>query len=122
MDKNTSADKLSVILWLLQRVTAILIFLVLGLHIFKVHYADIGQPILFSGIVLRLKRVFTFGLDISLLFLVLFHGLNGLRSVLIDFNFFSKYEKIVSLILLLIGVVFAIWGLRGLWAFILIRS
>ena len=108
-------------LWLLQRVTAALIFVVLGLHIFTVHYVELGRPILFAGVALRLKSILSLIFDASLLLLGLFHGLNGVRMVLLDFGRLTKFEKTISRVLCLIGIIFFIWGVRGLWAFIGIR-
>lgn len=108
-------------LWLLQRVTAVLIFVILGLHIWRVHYVELGQPILFAGVALRLKDIMMLITDSSLLLLGLFHGLNGLRAVLLDYDYFDKFERIISWILLIVGVIFFIGGVKGLWAFLIIR-
>lgn len=106
-------------LWLLQRVTAVLLFAVLALHVWTVHYVELGRPILFAGVALRLKSILSLLVDSSLLFLGLFHGLNGVRMVVLDFDFASKHERWISWLLAIVGMVFFIWGVQGLWAFII---
>ncbi|MBI5078498.1 hypothetical protein HZB08_00555 [Candidatus Saganbacteria bacterium] len=108
-------------LWFFQRVSAVLIFAALALHILNVHYAELGKPILFAGVALRLKNILILSGDSFLLFLGLFHGLNGLRAVLLDYDFFSRYDRTISRLLIIVGLIFFIWGVRGLWAFIAIR-
>lgn len=112
-------DKKAFWLWFLQRLSAVLLVLVLSLHLYQVHYAELGKPILFTGVALRLKNILLLTVDSSLLFLGLFHGLNGLRAVLLDYSFFYKYERQIAWLLTLIGLLFFIWGVRGLWAFII---
>ncbi|MBI5399028.1 hypothetical protein HZB07_00225 [Candidatus Saganbacteria bacterium] len=111
--------KKAALLWLLQRVTAVLIFIVLGVHVYRVHYVELGQPILFAGIAIRLKSLLMLVIDSSLLFFGLFHGLNGLRTVLLDYDFFDRQEKLLSWVLSIIGIIFFILGVKGLWAFII---
>ncbi|OGC06354.1 hypothetical protein A3H38_05240 [candidate division WOR-1 bacterium RIFCSPLOWO2_02_FULL_46_20] len=108
-------------LWFLQRVTAALIVIILYSHIFRVHYVELGQPILFAGVALRLKDLLILLTDSSLLLLALFHGLNGVRAVLLDYEFFTKHEKRISWSLLIIGIIFFFGGVKGLWAFLIIK-
>ena len=112
-------DKKAFWLWFLQRLSAVLIVFVLSLHIYNIHYAELGKPIIFAGVVLRLKNILMLSVDASLLLFGLFHGLNGLRTVLLDYSFFSKHERLISWLLMLTGMIFFIWGVRGLWAFII---
>ena len=115
-------DKKALILWLLQRVSALLILIVLALHLHKVHYADMeSNRILFADVTVRLKTLLPLITDSALLFLGLFHGLNGVRMVALDYGPCHKYERIISWGLFLIGILFFIWGIRGLWAFLNIR-
>ncbi|OGB90476.1 hypothetical protein A2625_00820 [candidate division WOR-1 bacterium RIFCSPHIGHO2_01_FULL_53_15] len=109
----------SSLLWLLQRISAVLIFSALGAHIWKVHYVELGQPILYAGVALRLKDVMTLALDSSILFLGLFHGLNGVRMVALDYDFLKKHDRLISWLLVIVGAAFFILGVRGLWAFLI---
>jgi succinate dehydrogenase hydrophobic anchor subunit len=115
MQDNNKAARL----WFLQRLSAFIILAVLSVHLHFVHYADLGSPILFAGVALRLKSVILLLVDAMLLFFGLFHGLNGLRAVLLDYTFMHKYERKISELLLVVGLIFFIWGVRGLWAFVM---
>lgn len=108
-------------LWLLQRVTAVLLFVILYTHIKHVHYLELGKPILFAGVAMRLKDILLLATDSCLLLLGLLHGLNGVRTVLLDYDYFTKYEKLISWALLLVGVAFFFGGVKGLWAFLIIK-
>lgn len=112
-------DKKAFWLWFLQRLSAALIVLILSLHLYQIHYAELGKPILFAGVVLRLKNILLLAVDSSLLLLGLFHGLNGLRAVLLDYSVLAKYEHQISWGLTSVGLIFFSWGMRGLWAFII---
>ncbi len=107
------------LLWLLQRISAVLIFFLLNMHIKRVHYVELGQPILYAGVALRLKDVMTLALDSSILFLGLFHGLNGVRMVALDYDFLKKHDRLISWLLIIVGAAFFVLGVKGLWAFLI---
>ena len=93
----------SVLLWLSQRVTAVLLIVFLGLHLWASNFAT-DWVVVFRAVV-----------DISLLVLVLFHGLNGVRSVVLDFGFGQQGRQLLSLILLIVGIAALISGVYGIW-------
>jgi succinate dehydrogenase hydrophobic anchor subunit len=92
-------------LWLLQRATAVLLVVVLGLHLWV---ANFGQG---SA---SLRAV----LGLTLLALALFHGLNGVRTVILDFDIGAKGRSFTTMILLLLGAASLLFGLHGLWPLI----
>ena len=57
-------------------------------------------------------------LGLVLLGLALFHGLNGVRTVVLDFNVGIQGHKFTTMILLLLGVVTFLLGTFGLWPLI----
>lgn len=114
-------DKKAFWLWLLQRITAALIFIVLGVHLYFVHYAEFGEPILYAGVDLRLSKLLPLLVDSMLLLLGLFHGLNGVRTVMLDFAPFSKHDRLISWILFLVGLIFFLWGGQVLLKYINMR-
>ncbi len=70
--------------WILHRVTGLGVLLFLALHIVDIFLLSLGPQIFNSLLVLYrspVARVF----DVFLLFGLLFHALNGLRIVVIDF-------------------------------------
>ncbi len=92
-------------LWLFQRVSAVLLVVILGVHLWL---ANFGQ----AAASLRAA------LGVVLLGLALFHGLNGVRTVIFDFNIGAQGRKFTTMLLLLLGVVSLLFGMYGLWPLI----
>ena len=92
-------------LWLFQRVSAVLLIIILGVHLWL---ANFGQ----ASASLRAM------LGVVLLGLALFHGLNGVRTVVLDFDVGIQGRKFATMLLLLLGVVSLLFGMYGLWPLI----
>ena len=92
-------------LWLFQRITAVLLVIVLGLHLWL---ANFGQ----ASASLRAM------LGLILLGLALFHGLNGVRTVILDFDVGVQGRKLTTVMLLLLGAASLLFGVHGLWPLI----
>jgi len=58
-------------------------------------------------------------LGVILLGLALFHGLNGVRTVILDFNVGIQGRKFATVVLLLLGAAAFLFGLHGLWPLII---
>lgn len=112
--------------WLLQRLSALALILLLGVHIWVTHFADIGKVtagyqeelVLFSLVRMRLQTLVFLLIDGALLGLALFHGLNGLRNVLLEWRPLFQREGWVTRGLWAVGLVTFGYGLRALWAFL----
>jgi succinate dehydrogenase hydrophobic anchor subunit len=89
-------------LWLFQRVTAVLLVVTLGVHLWLANFGQASAS---------LRAI----LGIVLLGLALFHGLNGVRTVIFDFNVGVQGRKFTTMLLLLLGVVSFLFGMYGLW-------
>ncbi len=100
--------------WILQRISALIIIVVLGLHIGYLHFSNSGAPLEYNYIILRLKTPVFIFLDILLLISGLYHALYGLYSVLLDFDSGKKERIIMSGILAVAGLAFAGFGIFGL--------
>ena len=92
-------------LWLFQRITAVLLVVVLGVHLWLANFGQATAP---------LRAI----LGVILLGLALFHGLNGVRTVVLDFNVGTQGRRFVTMILLLVGVASLLFGMHGLWPLI----
>jgi len=101
---NPSAPT-NVWLWLFQRVTAVLLVVILGVHLWL---ANFGQ----ASVSLRAI------LGVTLLGLALFHGLNGVRTIIFDFSIGVQGRRLVTMLLLLLGTVSLLFGMHGLWPLI----
>lgn len=92
-------------LWLFQRVTAVLLVVVLGVHLWLANFGQASAS---------LRAI----LGVILLGLAMFHGLNGVRTVILDFNVGIQGRKLTTVILMLLGVVSFLFGVQGLWPLI----
>lgn len=104
--------------WFFQRLSAVLLVVLLGLHIYVDHFVDMGEPLNVAGIHTRVKQLLYIIVDYSLLATVLFHGLNGTRTVLFDFDMFIKRKKLVDIGLWVLGIAMMVWGIFVLFPFI----
>ena len=88
-------------LWLFQRISAVLLVVILGVHLWLANFGEASSS---------LRAV----LAVVLLGLALFHGLNGVRTVIFDFNIGAQGRKFTTMLLLLLGVVSLLFGMYGL--------
>jgi succinate dehydrogenase / fumarate reductase membrane anchor subunit len=105
--------------WFLQRVTAVLLVVLLAVHIVIDHFWNMSTlDLKVSSIHVRLGQLIWIGVDWSMLAVVLFHGLNGTRTVMFDFDMFIKRKKWVDVGLWILGVAMLVWGMIILVPFI----
>lgn len=106
--------------WFFQRLSAVLLIILLGVHIWVTHFADIDpeEHITVAGVETRLDQLLYVVVDYSLLAMVLFHGLNGARTVMLDFDIFAKRARVVDLTLFVVGLATMAWGVWVLFPFI----
>ena len=93
----------SVTLWLLQRITAVLLVVLLALHLWASNFTA-NWASFFRGLV-----------DLSLLAIALFHGMNGVRTVVLDFGPGLQGRRFLSASLTMLGVVAFLFGVYGFW-------
>lgn len=118
MRSGTSVREAGTWLWILQRVTGVGMLLFVGLHIWYTHFAlDVGA-LNAEEIAGRLQRLTFVIIDYGLLVFVMFHAMNGLRNVLLDFSFAARRRKLISWALAIVGVAWTAFGIWGLWPFI----
>jgi succinate dehydrogenase hydrophobic anchor subunit len=83
----------------------VLLVVILGVHLWLANFGQVSSS---------LRAV----LGVLLLGLALFHGLNGVRTVIFDFNIGAQGRKFTTMLLLLLGVVSLLFGMYGLWPLI----
>jgi len=108
----------STVPWLLQRISGAVLVVLLIIHFWTGHYADFGEPITFAGVQTRLQNAVFITVDSLLLITVVFHGLNGVRNIALDYPSLLARNRLVSLILLIIGIATIIFGIYSLYPFI----
>jgi succinate dehydrogenase cytochrome b556 subunit len=118
MMQQTPARAQGVWAWILQRITAVLLFVLLGTHLIVLHFVPDNLTINFIGVAARMKSVLYLIVDGGLLTVGLYHALNGLRAVLLDLGFSENGRRNITYVLLVVGVAFLLWGLYALAAFL----
>lgn len=93
----------SVFLWLFQRISAVLLVVLLGVHLWASNFATDWASLLRGGV------------DVSLLLIALVHGLNGVRTIVLDFGVGAQARKFVSVSLWMLGFAAFLFGMYGLW-------
>lgn len=110
-----SSRGLGVWAWFFQRVSGVALVFYIGLHIFVIHFATAGGRIRFDEIMARLESPFFISLDLGLLAVVLYHGLNGLRIVLLDLGVGVKNQAALFWSLGVAGIILFGLGVKALW-------
>lgn len=70
--------------WLLQRLSALALLLLLTAHLWIEHFLHPGRRITYHSVAARLLHGLYQGIDYALLVIVVYHALNGLMNVLRD--------------------------------------
>ena len=102
--------------WLWQRITAAFLVIILAIHISLLHYGGEAQ-LQFASVALRLKGVFYLLVDFFLLGFGLYHGLNGFRNVIFDYNPSDGAKKALTALLWVAGLALFIYGGLALFNF-----
>jgi succinate dehydrogenase cytochrome b556 subunit len=118
MIKRTRGENIGIWTWLLQRVTGLLLVFYLFAHLWILHYANLPNKVAFDEILARLQSPLFLVFDLMLLALVIFHALNGVRVIIIDFGISSRAQKILFWGLMLLGLAMFLFGVYALWPFI----
>ena len=104
--------------WLGQRVSAVLVIVTIMIHLVLTHYVAIGQ-LSYANIGARLAGGVVVVNDIVLLVAVVFHGLNGLRMVVLDWGLAgSGGRRVFDIALWLVGIVAVVFGIWALWVWV----
>jgi succinate dehydrogenase / fumarate reductase membrane anchor subunit len=104
--------------WLLQRVSALLLLFFIVAHLWIEHFMHLGAPITFHSVAVRLLHWTYAGIDYGLLVVVVYHGLNGLRSIILDAALTPRQVRAVTGGLWILGVVTVIFGINVLSPFL----
>ena len=105
-------------LWLLQRLSAVVLLLALISHLVATHLLNLGQ-LSYDNIAHRLTAGYFIVIDILLLAAAIFHALNGTRMVLLDYWFTElKQRRLLDGALVLFGLAAFVYGLWALWPWI----
>jgi succinate dehydrogenase hydrophobic anchor subunit len=112
--------------WFLQRVTGAGLIVLLLIHVVVNHYLNISEAekgilpglVVFSDVADRLETAGYWVIDIFLLSFVLYHALNGIRNIALDYGARGAVERVLTGVLQAIGLAAFIFGIFALGAFI----
>lgn len=105
-------------LWLLQRVTAAFLIVVLAFHFFLLHFVHHAYEVSFAMSANRMEQWTYYSLMILFLFTATFHGVNGVYNALINQGLTGSKRTAVKWILIVASAVLLIQGVRtaNAWA------
>ncbi len=115
MTMSTTESKLEIkqsaigtVNWILQRFSAIFLIIFLGFHLTLMHFLPLNAT--FDAVTTRLRAGLYIFVDLTLLLLVTYHGLNGVRMILYDIIVKDKYRKVIAILLIITGIVTFAFG------------
>lgn len=100
--------------WLLQRITAVVLLLGLAVHLIALHVVNLGS-LDYSTVAGRLSQSGFIVVDFALLGAGLFHALNGLRTVLLDYGFTGGRRTALTVAVWIVGLGAFGYGTWALW-------
>lgn len=104
--------------WLWQRLTGVLLVVLLGVHFWVEHYAQPGAVLTFQNVQLRVQTLLFALIDSLLLAVAIFHGLNGVRMVVLDFRAGARIARPLTVGLWIVGLAALAFGIHTLLAFL----
>jgi len=107
----------NVIWWYTQRLTGALLVPLLAAHFWVEHYMSdtlLRGELTYEAILARISNPLWQAIDISFLVVALVHGLNGFRSIVLDYSRVGpRAARAITAAMMVIGVVWTWWGVRA---------
>jgi succinate dehydrogenase / fumarate reductase membrane anchor subunit len=107
----------SVLSWYFQRITGALLLILLAAHFWVEHFmsAELRRGDLsYQAIHSRIANPTWQFIDIAFLLVALWHGLNGVRNIILDYSRIGRRAtQAISGVLVVAGVVWAWWGIEA---------
>ena len=107
--------------WVMQRLTGVLVGIFISIHIWMLHFtaeATSGNPVTFESVRSRMASPWYVTLDLLLLASLVYHALNGVRAVLLDWGVGARSEKKLTGILVALGVIMFAYGAVAIIPFV----
>ncbi len=109
--------KRNAVAWWLQRITGAALVVLLAAHFWVEHFmsAELRRGDLsYEAIHARIANPAWPFIDIAFLLVALWHGLNGLRNIVLDYSRVGRRAaQAVTVVLIAAGVVWAWWGISA---------
>ena len=98
--------------WLLQRVTAAFLVIVLAYHFMLLHFVNHAAELTFAGTTARMSQVGYFLTMVLFLVTAAFHGVNGVYNALINQGLDGTRQTAVKWLLVVAGGLLVVQGVR----------
>lgn len=103
--------------WYLQRITGALLVLLLIAHFWVEHFASetlLRGELTYEAIEQRIRMPLWRAIDIAFLAVALYHGLSGLRNILLDYSAIRPaLSRALTAALAAIGLLWMYWGVEA---------
>ena len=99
-------------MWLLQRVTAAFLVVVLAFHFFLLHFVNHPANIEFADTQARMTNVAYFTTMVAFLVTATFHGVNGVYNALVNQGLSGTRKRAVMWVLVAASVLLVAQGVR----------
>jgi succinate dehydrogenase / fumarate reductase, membrane anchor subunit len=111
MEKNfKQTSRSGSIAWLLQRISAVILFVLLLLHFITYHFLTQDRSVPYSRVLARAQSWWFPLLQFMFLITAIYHGLNGVWSVLEDYTASRFWRLVWYGLLLTVGTVLLFVG------------
>lgn len=100
-------------LWSLHLFCGALIFFLIAVHFGVMHLDELlgfSEVLKYENVILRGKEVFYLVVYTLLLGASLYHGLYGFRNIVCELGFGRNFEKVISLLVLVFGLLAFVYG------------
>ena len=98
--------------WLIQRLTAAFLVVVLAYHFMLLHFVNHAADITFAGTQARMSQVGYFITMVLFLIAGAFHGVNGVYNALVNQGLDGTQKTVVKWLLIVAGVLLIVQGIR----------
>ena len=98
--------------WLLQRLTAAFLVVVLAYHFMLLHFVNHAAELTFAGTTARMSQVGYFLTMVLFLITAAFHGVNGVYNALINQGLAGTQKRAVKWLLVVAGGLLVVQGVR----------
>jgi succinate dehydrogenase / fumarate reductase membrane anchor subunit len=99
-------------LWLLQRLTAAFLIVVLAFHFFLLHFVNHAADVTFAGTQMRMSQLGYLGTMVLFLVTATFHGVNGIYNALINQGLTGAKRVATKWLLVAASLVLVVQGIR----------
>jgi succinate dehydrogenase cytochrome b556 subunit len=103
--------------WYVQRITGAALVILLIAHFWVEHFMSrelLRGDLSYNAILGRVSNPVWQAIDISFLLIALYHGLNGLRNIVLDYSAIGpRAARSITILLAGAGCIWAWWGIEA---------